>query len=144
VGAFSYDNGPPVLNTNVDVLPCSEKDDVEGDDVKRGSETGANLNMAAYFHKLGTPQVTSLHYVYLKSCSLSLPTVISQSSSKVYHSYFVFLKLNVNHVNPISSFSFKTWPNLSARNRRIRTSTWLHTFTSSAPPRSSATFSNLS
>ena len=46
MGAFSYDNGPPVLNENVDVLLYSEKDDVEGDDVKRGSETGANLNMA--------------------------------------------------------------------------------------------------
>ncbi|KAJ1474721.1 hypothetical protein T484DRAFT_1831192 [Baffinella frigidus] len=34
-----------------------EKDDVEGDDVKRGSETESNLNMAVYYHKLGSPQV---------------------------------------------------------------------------------------
>uniref|UniRef100_A0A7S1DPL6 Prolyl endopeptidase n=3 Tax=Hemiselmis andersenii TaxID=464988 RepID=A0A7S1DPL6_HEMAN len=32
-----------------------EKDEVEGDDVKRGSETDSNLNMAVYFHKIGDP-----------------------------------------------------------------------------------------
>jgi hypothetical protein len=31
-------------------------DNVESDDVKRGSETDSNMNMATYFHKIGDPQ----------------------------------------------------------------------------------------
>jgi hypothetical protein len=31
-------------------------DNVESDDVKRGSETESNTNMTVYFHKVGTPQ----------------------------------------------------------------------------------------
>jgi prolyl oligopeptidase len=37
--------------------PAALADDkVEGDDVKRGSETNANTGMMVYFHKVGTPQ----------------------------------------------------------------------------------------
>jgi len=49
---FFYSRYPePKSFTDKDV-----SDNVESDDVKRGSETDSNMNMATYFHKIGDPQ----------------------------------------------------------------------------------------